>query len=93
MGLKPKQARGRRAAITFGRVLKELRLGAQLSQESLATLAGVKVQQIAKLEKGIADPTLVMIFQLAAALGLEPSALIARLEGKLRSRLTYVIDP
>jgi transcriptional regulator with XRE-family HTH domain len=54
-----------------------------MSQESLAFAAGVEVGQIAEIERGVAEPTLVMLFQLAGALDLEPSRLIARMEREL----------
>jgi transcriptional regulator with XRE-family HTH domain len=70
--------------IAFGRALKELRVRARLSQENLASSVEVNVEHIAGIERGEREPTLVMLFKLAEALGVDPSVLIARMERKLR---------
>jgi transcriptional regulator with XRE-family HTH domain len=70
--------------IAFGRALKELRVSARLSQETLASSVDVDVEHIAGMERGEREPTLVMLFKLAAALEVDPSVLIAHMERKLR---------
>jgi transcriptional regulator with XRE-family HTH domain len=55
-----------------------------MSQQTLASLVEVDVDHIAEIERGEREPTLVMLFKLAEALGVEPSLLILRMERKLR---------
>ncbi len=64
----------------FGRTLRALREERALSQERLAELAGVHDTYVSLLERGRSSPTLESIFLLAHALGLAPSALLARVE-------------
>ena len=72
------------AVIAFGVVLQELRQRKRLSQDAVASLVDVEREEIAAIERGAREPTLVMLFKLAAALDVEPSELIARMERKLQ---------
>ena len=72
------------AVIAFGLVLQELRQRKQLSQEAVASLVDLEVEEVADIERGVREPNLVMLFKLAAALDTEPSELIARMERKLQ---------
>jgi DNA-binding XRE family transcriptional regulator len=45
------------AAAEFGELLRQLRLGAGLTQDSLAELAGLSVHGIQKLESGATHPS------------------------------------
>jgi len=67
----------------FGQVLRELRLEHGLSQEALADAAGCHVNHVSFLERGLRSPNLLVVFDLAAALGITPSELIARVETAL----------
>ena len=69
-----------RAGIAFGRVLHELRRRRKLSQQKIASLVEVDVKLVEQLEAGDREPTLVMLFKLAAALDVDPSYLVARVE-------------
>ena len=69
---------------TFGEVLRQLRTERQLSQEALALAAGCHVNHISFLERGLRSPNLVVVFDLATALGLAPSELVARVEKRLQ---------
>jgi transcriptional regulator with XRE-family HTH domain len=62
----------------FGQALHDLRTAAGLSQEGLALDAGVDRGHVSNLECGRFQPTLFMVFRLAAALGVEPKDLVAR---------------
>ena len=65
----------------FGRVLREIREGRGLSQEELGFESGYHRTYISLLERGLKNPSLKTIVQIAKALGISPSELIQRLEG------------
>jgi transcriptional regulator with XRE-family HTH domain len=60
-----------------GRNAKRLRLARGLSQERLSELSGLTQQYISDLERGLRNPTVVTLFELAQALGVTPVDLIA----------------
>jgi transcriptional regulator with XRE-family HTH domain len=62
----------------FGRVLRECRIKAAMSQEALALEAGVDRTYVSLLERGKRQPTLGMLFQLAAVLGVSAATLVSR---------------
>lgn len=64
----------------FGIVLHDLRKEAKLSQEKLAELAGHDRTYISLLERGIKQPSLTIIFDLAKALNLSASTIIQAVE-------------
>lgn len=55
--------------VRFGRRLREVRLGKDLSQEKLAELAGLHRTYVSSVERGERNISLVNIDKLAAALG------------------------
>ena len=65
-----------RYAIAFGEVLKELRQGAELSQDALAEKAELERTFISFLERGERQPTLSTIIALASALRIEPDEVV-----------------
>ena len=73
-------AKADQLALAFGRVLRERRLAAGLSQEKLALEAEVDRTFVSLLERGGRQPTLSTIWRLAAALGVAPSELVGRVE-------------
>lgn len=70
-------------AQAFGKILREIRLEAGLTQEQLGLEAGVRRTFVSILELGEQQPTLTTIIKLANALGLQASVLIARVEALL----------
>ncbi len=68
----------------FGNVLRERRLERNLSQIELSELSGLDRTFISLVERGIRQPSLRSIFQLAHALELEPSELLALVEKTIR---------
>jgi transcriptional regulator with XRE-family HTH domain len=68
----------------FGRVLREQRDAASLSQEKLALNADVDRTFVSQMERGIRQPTLTTLFKLAKALDVLPSTLVSRTEKILR---------
>lgn len=68
------------AGLAFGKVLRERRKLAGLTQEKLALEADVQRNYVSLIERGVHQPTINVIFKLAAALNCRPSALIADVE-------------
>jgi len=66
--------------LAFGKVLRDRRKCACLTQEQLALEAGVQRNYVSLIERGIHQPSLPMIFKLAAALKCKPSVLVAEVE-------------
>ncbi|MBB5402632.1 helix-turn-helix domain-containing protein [Paraburkholderia youngii] len=72
-------------AEVFGAVLREHRIRAELTQEQFAFEADIRRNYVSMLELGQHQPTLTMLFSLAAALKCSPSDLIAEVEQKLKN--------
>ncbi len=70
--------------VEFGLTLQKIRLERNLSQAELAELSEIDRTFISLLERGIRQPSLTTIFQLASALKIKPSLLIAELENRMR---------
>jgi len=64
----------------FGKSLREARLKARFTQESLAHAAGVHPTYISQVERGILSPTLDKLESLAKALELPAHTLVRRAE-------------
>jgi transcriptional regulator with XRE-family HTH domain len=60
-----------------GRNVARLRLEKGLTQEQLAVHSGFTQQYLSDLERGRRNPTVVTLFHLASALGVETAALLA----------------
>jgi len=66
--------------ISFGKVLRQLRKDADLSQEELALEADIQRNYISLIELGRNQPTITTIFKLANALKIKPSKLVHLVE-------------
>lgn len=64
----------------FGKVLRELRKGAGVTQETLALDAGLDRTFISMLERGHRQPTLQTLLTLARCLGVPASEIVAKVE-------------
>ena len=65
-----------RVAEAFGQVLRNARKEAGLSQEKLAFESGIDRTFVSMLERGVRQPSLTTIFQLAAALDTTPTEMV-----------------
>ena len=70
---------------SLAETLSSVRTARGLSVAALAEASGVSRAMIAKVERGAAQPTAVLLGRLAGALGLTLSQLVARAEGQDRS--------
>lgn len=78
-----------RAAIRFGAKVRQARLALGLSQESIAELAQMHVTNYGKIERGLANPSLVTMLRIASVLGTEIALLT---EGLSRDDLPVEFD-
>lgn len=60
----------------FAITLRALRVERKLSQEKLAERAGLHINAISLLERGLRQPSLYSVFQLSVALDISPTQLI-----------------
>lgn len=67
----------------FGKVLRELRERAKLSQEELADAADLDRTYVSMLERAKRQPTLETLFRIAAALKVAPATIVARTSAEL----------
>lgn len=70
-------------AVAFGKVLRQLRLEAGLTQEGLGFEADLRRTYVSILELGQQQPSLTTILKLAKALNQTGSALVGMIEAEL----------
>lgn len=70
-------------SLIIGKELKRVRELSGLSQESLALEANVDRSFLSKLERGVRQPTLTVIFKLCDALDYSPDRLVKNVRSKL----------
>ena len=66
----------------FGEVIRSYRKDKRISQERLALDSDLQRSFISRLERGLTQPTLVTIFELAQALDVEPVQIIAEVQNR-----------
>jgi transcriptional regulator with XRE-family HTH domain len=67
---------------SFGLNVRRFRIAKGWSQESLGDAAGLHRTYISGIERGVRNPTLLVVEKVANALGVPPSALLAEAKGK-----------
>ena len=72
----------------LGRLLKERRLGAGLTQSDLALMSGVTSRYVRKVENGEACPTLNVFVKMALAMNCSPQELL----GQVLSELNLTVE-
>jgi transcriptional regulator with XRE-family HTH domain len=63
---------------TFGRTVRKLRRNLDLSQEALASLAGLSPKHVGEIERANKDPRLTTVAKLARALDMRLGELMTR---------------
>lgn len=76
--------------VAFGTLLSHLRKNAKLTQEELAAKINLSRSALANIERGNQGVTLVLIFSIAQALNLPPTALIPTV-GSLEEKMKSVV--
>jgi transcriptional regulator with XRE-family HTH domain len=69
----------------FGRVLRDFRDDAGISQERLANDSGLHKNYVGEIERGLKSPSLKTITALASTLGVLPSELLREAEKRASS--------
>lgn len=69
----------------FGETLRAARKQRGLSQEALALEAGVERNYVSLIELGRNSPSMRILFKLCRVLEVPPSALLARVEERMRA--------
>ena len=77
------RSRDLKAMAAFGSVVRERRKALRLTQAELAERAHVERETLGRIERGLREPGLSIIIRLAWALGMNPTGLMARMEGSL----------
>lgn len=65
-------------ALAFGETVRALREAAGVAQEALALDAGMDRSYLGKVERGERQPSLDMVFRLAAVLSVTPAELVEK---------------
>jgi transcriptional regulator with XRE-family HTH domain len=76
--------RAEQVSVAFGKVLREQRASAGLSQEALALESRVDRTFVSQIERGIRQPTLTTLCRLARTLDVSAAVLVARMERMLK---------
>jgi transcriptional regulator with XRE-family HTH domain len=71
----------------FGLRLRQLRQQRELTQEDLAFAAQMDVGYLSQIERGVGNPSLVMIADLALAMKVQPTDLMENVTVKARNTL------
>jgi transcriptional regulator with XRE-family HTH domain len=74
----------RRVATAFGAILRTARAGAGISQEELAERADIDRTYPSLLERGLRQPTLSKVIDIANAIGIEPAVLVTLTVARIR---------
>ena len=74
--------RSRSILRSLGEEVRELRLGKKLSQEALASLAGIHTNVVGRLERGSYNPSVMVLAALAVKLGVSLGELFRGAEGR-----------
>lgn len=67
-------------AVAFGKVLRKLRIEAELTQEQLGLEADLQRNYISELELGQKQPSVSTLFKLTSALGVKPAKFVTLMD-------------
>jgi transcriptional regulator with XRE-family HTH domain len=82
----PRPRKNRSAASPFGRLLRELRLEAGLTQDELAHRASVDLSFVSRMERGLTQPSIGTFLVLSKVLRITPVDLIERLVSAMQTK-------
>lgn len=87
-----KQRRNEKAINTLATNLRKYRIEKKLTIEQLANLIGVDYSQIGRMERGIVNANISIIFDIAKALEIEPSKLLEKIDATSVQHITRSND-
>ncbi len=67
----------------FGKILKKVRLEKGFTQERLAQESDCHTTYISQIERGLKNPSILVVFRIAQALGIQPHTLILSTEEEI----------
>jgi transcriptional regulator with XRE-family HTH domain len=70
------QLRNQHAINILAEKVRKHRIAQELSQEALANMAGIEFSTISRIERGVMNTSISVIFAIADALNIKPSLLI-----------------
>jgi transcriptional regulator with XRE-family HTH domain len=70
----------------FGKVLLDLRTEKEVSQQEVADHCDIERAYISRLERGLFQPTITIIFKLADYFGISPAELIQKVDATRKKR-------
>jgi len=70
------QLRDPKAMRVLAENVKRYRIEHDLTQEALANIAGIEYSQISRIERGILNTSISVVFAIAQALNIKPSQLL-----------------
>lgn len=75
-------------SLSFGHVLRTLRVNAGMTQEKLALEAGLQRNYISSLELGQKHPSLLTLFKIAEGLNMQPEQFLVKVQEHMRRAAT-----
>jgi transcriptional regulator with XRE-family HTH domain len=82
----PRHAKVARVAKVFGPLLRVRRKALDLTQEEFAHRTGLDVSFVSRVERGLTQPSIGVLIQMAKTLGTSSALLMAEVEKTLGSR-------
>ncbi len=73
-----KQRRNQKAILTLANNVRKYRQGKRLTIQELANMIDVDYSQIGRMERGVVNANVSIIFDIAAALEIEPGKLLEK---------------
>jgi len=82
----PRHVKTARIAKTFGEQLRRRRLALKLTQEEFAHRSGIDISFISRVERGVSQPSIGVLLQMAKLLGTSGKDMIDELEQSLSGK-------
>lgn len=70
----------------FGKILRQLRTEKEISQQELADNCDIERAYISRLERGLFQPSITIVFKIADYFGMKPAELIEKVDAQRKKR-------
>lgn len=70
----------------FGKILRQLRTEKEISQQELADNCDIERAYISRLERGLFQPSITIVFKIADYFGMKPAELIEKVDALRRKK-------